>query len=143
MALSICEHALSEDTSKGTYNCVTHFVDENDIPFAPTIFVIEKVIPILKRAQETARAALLGERAIVERNRAKKREEILDRQKAKDRAYDSYVESVLEDTNPAFNGNPMSTSTTSASKTLSDLKPIQQDRPEKFDFTIRRERLSE
>lgn len=130
---------LGEDTSKGTYSCVTHFVDDKDCPFPPTKFIMESVLPILKRAQETAKAALMGERAIVERNRAKRKQELLATETAKERAYDSYAESLLNDSKPAFDGNPMSTSKHSAGIVLTDLERSKPnaDVPHKFDFTLR------
>jgi len=135
---------LGEDTSKGTYACVTHFVDNDNRPFPPTKFIMEHVLPILKRAQETAKAALIGERAIVERNRARRKEELLSEEKAKERAYDSYAESILNDAKPAFDGNPMSTSKHSANISLSDLRETKPnvDVPEKFDFTLRSKKNS-
>lgn len=138
--LNAFSHQLKEDTSKGTYSCVTHFVDPLDRPFQPTVFIMEKVLPILMRAQETAKAALIGERAIVERNRARRKEQLLAEEKAKEKAYDSFAESVLNDAKPAFDGNPMSSSAKSASITLSDLKGTRPNEgvPEKFDFTLRR-----
>jgi len=131
---------LKEDTSKGTYSCVTHFVDDNDIPFQPTIFIIEKMLPILRKAQDTARAALTGQRAIVERNRTRRKEQLISIEKNKERAYDNYAESILNDAKPAFSGNPMSSSTHSANIVLSDLKGTKPniDVPDSFDFTIRR-----
>jgi hypothetical protein len=133
---------LGEDTSKGTYSCVTHFVDDKDQPFPPTKFVMEHILPILKRAQETAKAALMGEKAIVERNRRERKTRLLAEEKAKERAYDSYAESLLNDSKPAFDGNPMSTSKHSSGIVLTDLERSKPnaDVPEKFDFTIRPKR---
>lgn len=130
---------LGEDTSKGTYSCVTHFVDDKEQPFLPTKFVMEHVLPILKRAQETAKAALVGERAIVERNRRERKAQLLAQEKAKEQAYDSFAESLLNDAKPAFNGNPMSTSKHSAGIVLTDLEKSKPniEVPKKFDFTIR------
>jgi hypothetical protein len=144
IALTMYETQLKQDTSKGTYNCVTHFESADGIPFAPTIFVIEKVIPILKRAQETARAALMGQNAIVQRNRAKRKEQLVAIEKAKERAYDNYAESILNDSKPAFDGNPMSTSKGSAGIVLTDLQKTKPniDVPDKFDFTVRTKRPS-
>lgn len=142
--LSKYAQELGEDTSKGTYACVTHFVDDKENPFPPTIFVMEKMLPILKRAQETAKAALIGEKAIVERNRAKRKEELLSQEKEKERQYDSYAESLLNDAKPAFDGNPMSTSKHSANVNLSDLRVTKPnvDAPKNFDFTLRTKKNS-
>jgi hypothetical protein len=131
-------HELGEDTSKGTYSCVTHFVDDKDQPFPPTVFIMEHMLPILKRAQETAKAALMGERAIVERNRRERKAQLLAEVQAKEKAYDSYAEAILNDAKPAFDGNPMSTSKHSSGIVLTDLREPNVDVPKQFDFTLRR-----
>lgn len=107
--LSYESQFVGEDLSRGTYNCILHFVDpQTDEPFNPTAVLMERIIPMLKEMHESAVAGRKGFLATQQALRKKRIERIQDAEKKKVKAYDSYAENLLEDRSAAFEGNPTS-----------------------------------
>jgi hypothetical protein len=146
---------IGEDTSKGSYNCILHFIDgENGQPFKPTASIMELVIPAMKSFNEIAFAARRGFQSTVARMRKQKIAAVEDQEKKKQKDYDGYALALLEDSAPAFEGNPTTFPNIAAtggwrskelfkSASFSDLLPGERDKPsaviapERFVFTAR------
>lgn len=100
---------VGEDTSKGTYNCILHFVDPvTQQPIAPTASLCERIIPSILEMHQIAFAARKGFNATRDQLRQKRIDSVKEGEKKQQKSYEAYAEAVLEDSAPAFEGNPFS-----------------------------------
>lgn len=98
---------LGEDLSRGLYTCILHFLDpQTGNPFNPTASILEHIIPVLSEFNQIARATWHG--MVAERNklRTQKINAWKEQEKLAEKRYEKYAEALLEDSKPAFEGNP-------------------------------------
>lgn len=130
----------------GTYNCLFHFLDRNtQRPNKPTIQLIEVIIPVMKQFAEIAFASSKGFDATVQQIRTKKIQQLKDNEEKKSTDYEKFADSLLEDSKPAFEGNPTSFQGKKR-RTFSDLMPGERPRhrkttgepqPKDFAFSVK------
>lgn len=135
-----------DDARKGSYNCVNHFIDpKTEEPLSPQevrVQLIEITIPTMKQMTELAQAARKGFLATQYRLRKERIARIQADETKKQQQYNSYAETLLEDSAPAFEGNP--TSFPTKGKSFSDLMPgeraekqSQVEQPTEFAVSVR------
>lgn len=131
------------DVGKGQYNCLFHFIDpETELPMAPTIQLLEVIIPVMKQMNEIAFASYRGFEATRDTLRRQSIERKKAEQERKTKEYDDYADNLLESSAPAFEGNPFS-APGPKNKSFSDLKPGERQTqpdlpaPNEFAFSVR------
>ena len=115
-----------EDTSKGTYNCVFHFVDkQTGDPYSPSeikVQLLEIVIPTMKEINQLALASRKGYEATAARLRRATIDRIKTEEKRQEQEYAEYATNLLENEAPAFEGNPFAAGSGKRGRNFADLK---------------------
>lgn len=131
------------DPKRGTYNCLFHFIDpQTQQPFNPTVQMLEIIIPTIKQLNEIAMASYKGFQATLTALRQRTIDRLKAQEEKKQKDYEAYADSVLEDKAPAFEGNPFSAPGPQGQK-FSDLKPGEREvaepapLPSDFAFSVR------